>query len=304
LSRSIFALALIGALISCGPHAVFAQDKPQNPWSFSLEGGAALQSDTDLKEEDGEFSVDRTFIAANLDYSWNPRQSVGVSIGSGRTDYDFAWLEPEDPAPWDKIEDFRASVSTRFAAGETGTVFLIPTVRYNGEKNARSSDSRTWGLYAAAAWRLSEDLTIGPGLGVFSRLEDGARVFPFLVIDWNIGERWNLSTGRGLAASQGPGLTLSYQVSPSWSLGVAGRYERVEFRLDEEGPVPGGVGEDQSFPLVFTTSWSPGPAVSLSLFAGIEFAGELKLKDSDGELLSQSEYDAAAIYGATFEFSF
>ena len=90
------------------------------------------------------------------------------------------------------------------------------------------------------AWRINEDLTVGPGIGVFDRIEDSTRVFPILLIDWNIRERWNLSTGRGLAASQGPGLTLSYNLSPAWSFGLSGRYEEVQFRLDDEGPAPGG----------------------------------------------------------------
>ena len=154
------------------------------------------------------------------------------------------------------------------------------------------------------AWRINADLTIGPGIGVFDRIEDSTRVFPILLIDWNFGERWNLSTGRGLAASQGPGLTLSYKLSPAWSFGLSGRYEEVQFRLDDEGPAPGGVGTDQSLPLVLSAAWEPSSAVSLSIFAGMEFAGELEWKNANGEVLSQQDYDAAPIIGATFKFEF
>jgi hypothetical protein len=153
-------------------------------------------------------------------------------------------------------------------------------------------------------WRLNDDLTIGPGIGVFSRLESGTKAFPILAIDWNINERWNLSTGRGLAASVVPGLSLNYKINDDWSLGLSGRYEDVEFRLNEEGVAPGGIGRDQSIPLIFAAGLTPNKKLSLSVFAGLEFAGKLKLKDSAGVVLEESKYDLALLAGATFEFRF
>ena len=149
-----------------------------------------------------------------------------------------------------------------------------------------------------------KDLTIGPGIGVFSRLEDGTKFFPILAIDWNISERWNLSTGRGLAASQGPGLTLSYQLNPAWSFGLTGRYEEIEFRLDREGETPNGIGRDESFPLVLSARLDPNSKVSLSMFMGVELGGSLTLMDESGKTISESDYDPAALFGATFAFRF
>jgi opacity protein-like surface antigen len=291
------------SLLCAAPAMLFAQaPPPASPWSFSIEGGFAAQQETDFKDSEGDFSVDRVFIGAGLDYRWNFRNSLGISIGGGNSDYTFGGLEGE--APWDKIENRRVSLVGRFGFGETGSIFIIPTLRFNGESGASSSDSRNWGLLGGVAWRINADLTIGPGIGVFDRIEDSTRVFPILLIDWNFGERWNLSTGRGLAASQGPGLTLSYNLSPAWSFGLSGRYEEVQFRLDDEGPAPGGVGTDQSLPLVLSAAWEPSSAVSLSIFAGMEFAGELEWKNANGEVLSQQDYDAAPIIGATFKFEF
>jgi hypothetical protein len=286
-------------------HGLSAQAPPQDPVSFSADGGVSFQSGTDLKDSDGSFSVDRWFVSAGVTYSWDRRNSLGLTAGGGSSKYDFDELTGFGPdGPWEEIEDTRISIIGRFGFGDRGSLIVIPTARFNGEKDSDTSDGRTWGLFAAAAWRLSGDLTIGPGIGVFSRLENGTRVFPILVIDWNISERWNLSTGRGLAASQGPGLTLSYEISEHWDLGLSGRYENTEFRLDEAGPNPGGVGKDQSFPLVASIAWNPNKVVGLSLFAGMEFSGELKLKDADGNLLEKSKYDSAPLFGGTFELRF
>lgn len=285
--------------------ALEAQAPPVDPVSFSFDGGAALQSNSDLKDSEGSFSVNRWFVSMGVTYSWDYRNSLGLVVGGGASKYDFDDLVTIGGGePWNEIEDTRISMVGRFGFGEKGSVILIPTVRYNGEDNSKTTDGRTWGLFAAAAWRLSPDLTIGPGFGVFSKLESGTRFFPVLVIDWNISERWNLSTGRGLASSQGPGLALTFQASETWSMGLAGRYENLEFRLDEEGVAPGGIGRDKAIPVVASVAWEPNKHVKLSLFGGIEFAGKLKLKNSLDETISETKYDPAAIYGGTFEFRF
>jgi hypothetical protein len=36
----------------------------------------------------------------------------------------------------------------------------------------------------------------------------------------------------------------------------------------------------------------------------MEFSGELKLKDADGNLLEKSKYDSAPLFGGTFELRF
>ena len=301
-STSLTFAALFSLLCA---QAVAAQTPRTDTLIVNLDGGLAFQSSADLKDSEGSFSVNRWFASIGLNYAWDARKSIGISFGGGGSKYDFDDLtEIGGGIPWKEVEDSRISITGRFGFGDTGSIILIPTARYNGGKDSNTSDGRTYGLYAAAAWRISKDLTIGPGIGVFSRLEDSARIFPILVIDWDISERWNLSTGRGLAASQGPGLTLSYALSQSWSLGIAGRYENTEFRLDENGPTPGGVGRDQSIPVVAMATWDPNRIVDLSVFAGIELNGKLKLKNALGESVAESSYDPAPIFGATFKLRF
>jgi len=305
MNRSIRFTAVITVFALLYTTPVLAQPQQAGPWFFRIDAGGAHQSEADLKDSTGGFSLDRWFVGAGVDYALSRRNSIGISVGGGQSDYDFT----DDSgfgggAPWDKIDDSRVSLNGRFGFGETGSIFIIPTLRFNGEKDASSSDSRTWGLFAAATWKVRENLTIGPGIGIFSRLEGSTKFFPVLAIDWDINDRWNLSTGRGLASSQGPGLNLSYKLNEDWSLGVAARYESLEFRLDDEGPAAGGVGRDKSLPFVFTANLTPSKKLNLSVFAGVEFAGEIKLKDAQDILVEESKYDPAAIFGATFEYRF
>ncbi len=56
--------------------------------------------------------------------------------------------------------------------------------------------------------------------------------------------------------------------------------------------------------MVASAAWHPNPTVNLSVFAGIELNGKLKLKNAQGELLEESSYDPAPIFGATFALRF
>ena len=93
-------------------------------------------------------------------------------------------------------------------------------------------------------------------------------------------------------------------MAPAWRLGIAGRYEEVEFRLDDDGPAPGGVGEDRALPLVLTASWEPNTSVRMDVFAGLEFGGQLKLYDNRGKVFESRDYDTVPVFGATASFSF
>lgn len=304
MNKRVFRLFIpLAGLLFSG--TLLAQPQQIGPWAVSVEGGAVSQSEADLDDESGSFDYNRWFAGASLDYLWSPRTALGVSIGGGQASFGFKDVTGiAEGAPWDDIEDYRVSVISRFAINDRVSGIVIPSWRVNRESGASTGDAQTWGLLAGVSWRLSDTLTLGPGIGVFDRLEESTAVFPILVIDWDITERWNLSTGRGLAASQGPGLTLSYQATDAWSLGVAARYEQIDFRLNDEGPAPGGVGRDEVLPLVFSAEWSPNPGTRLSLFAGAEFAGELELADAAGTTIASSDYDAPFIFGGSFSFRF
>ena len=275
------------------------------PVSFTVEGGGFYQPSTDLDGTPGGFSVSRGFLSVSGDYRFATRGSVGLSFGGGVTEYDFdadTGLAAGDP--WSRIEDYRISVPISFSVGSRAQAFLAPSVRWNAESDANLDDGRTFGAFAGIAWRLGDRLTLGPGLGVFEELSGGTNVFPILIIDWAITERLSFSTGSGLAATQGPGLSLNYAVNDAWSVGIAGRYESVEFRLDDKGIAPGGIGRDEVFPLVATAVWSPNPAVRLSAFAGVEIGGELSLLDENERTIDESDYETAPIFGGTFSVRF
>ncbi len=286
--------AALAATLAAAAAPAAAQDRgAPGPWVVTLDGFTGYQAPADI-DGGGDVAIGRAFGSVTVSRFRDPRNQIGVTLGTGRTWYDFGGSAE---APWGDIRDARISLPTRFAVSDRATVTLVPSLRFDAEEGVDLADGQTEGVFAAVTWRLSDRLTIGPGVGAFTGLDDDANVFPILAIDWEIAPRLRLSTGQGVGASQGPGLTLSYALTDALRVGVAGRYESTQFRLDDDGPAPGGIGEDEAFPIVATFTWEPNPGISASGFAGVETGGELTVRDAGDRLVERRDVDPAPVAG-------
>lgn len=297
MSRSI--VFLIAVYVIFAGQLAGAQER--DGWSTQIDGLTVFQGDTDI-DDGSEFSASRTFLRGTSTYGFGNGTSVGVSASFGMFNYDF---DNSAADPWNDIRDIRLSIPMRFRGSENTTFFVSPQARWDYESGVSASDGYTYGVFAGLAWKISDSLTIGPALGAYSQLEEsGADVFPALLVDWDITDRWNLNTGSGIGATAGPGLTLGYSFSDSVRLALSARLESVRFRLDDNGVAPNGVGEDESTPVVFSLQYNPSPGLSVSAFAGAEFDGTLTLDDENGNQVSRESYDTAPLAGISVRLRF
>ncbi len=312
MSRTLFLTSLLISICIGVPSIVFGQDKDLKPpysgapdgWASMARGGAVYQFDTDL-DEGGSFNSTRFTIQAGSGYSWDPQTNVSFSLGYGYNSYDFSGNGGVGSLnPWEDIHTISFGIPARYGIDNHWTAFVIPAVRSTGESGATFDDTVTGGVLGGFSYRFSDKLTIGPGIGVISQLEESATVIPILIIDWKITDQWSLDTGRGLGATLGPGLTLNYQPNRMWRFGIGGRYEKLRFRLDKTGAIGGGVGEDSSFPLFVSGTYNVNPKTNVSLVGGLELGGELKLEDKDGRTIEKESYDTGIFLGFTFNTRF
>ena len=295
-----FATALTLSAAVCGLHAQPAA----TGWQISAEAGAVHQWQSGI-DEGGDLSVDAWSFRLGANRAWTSALRAGLSAGVGQRNYQFTGAAGFGGSrPWSDVRDARISASLNWQANERWNVFAIPTVRWSAETGAALDDGRTGGLLAAATYRVNDRLSIGPGFGVFSELEDETGWFPILAVDWQITDRMSLRTGRGFASTRGPGLALVWDASERWSFSVGGRYEKERFRLDDGGIAPDGIGQETSVPLYLGITRSFGRTASFSVIAGAKMGGRLRLEDDNGDLLEESDYDTAPFAGATFDLRF
>jgi outer membrane receptor protein involved in Fe transport len=279
--------------------AAAAQPNPgSDGWQWRLEGAALHQFETSL-DSGGDMSAQRFFASAGASRMFADRWRVGAAIGYGEDRYDFAGATGFGALdPWDRIRELRLSMSLQYFAGDAWTFYAIPSLRFNAESGASLSDGQTVAVLAGAAYRVSDRLSIGPGLGVSSELEDDVSVFPILLIDWQISDTLSLETGGGFAASRGPGLQLRWRYSPRWQFALGARYEKTRFRLDDDGPAVDGVGEDKAIPIYALAEFNVTNDTALTFIGGAEVGASLRLEDASGALVSDSDLSTAPFFGA------
>jgi hypothetical protein len=281
-------------------------------WQYQIETGAIAGQSASM-DAGGDVSVNVWSSRLAARYSWANGLSAGLSLGYGEQRYDFD-TDPVGPngtvtgfsgnAPWSRIRNVRVSAPVFWQPNERWNLFAIPTMRWNAERNAALDDGRIGGLLTAASYRVNDRLSIGPGFGVFSELEDDTSWFPILAIDWRITDSLTLSTGRGFAATRGPGLSLGWEANEHWSVSLGGRYEKERFRLDKRGVAPGGIGESQATSVYLVVTRRLGYVGSISAIAGVDLNGSLRLEDADGDLLERTDYGSASYFGATAQLRF
>ena len=277
---------------------------PEIGWSASMRGGYVHQFDADI-DNGGSFSVNRLFTQGGVTHTSSGGTSISLTFGYGLDDYDFS----DDSGvggvrPWEDIHTFRLSVPSRWRVSEKWTGFAVPTLRFTGESGADVSDSLTGGAFAGFSYKFSDRLSIGPGIGVLTQLEDSTNVIPIVVINWKITDTLSLNTGRGIGSSLGPGLTFDWQPSRNWVFSIGGRYERLRFRLADDGAVTNGIGDDRSIPIYGGFAYSFTPMVRISVVGGIGLGGELRLEDEGGKTITEIDHDPTGFLGIAFSASF
>ncbi|MCJ7715191.1 MAG: hypothetical protein MUO54_01555 [Anaerolineales bacterium] len=273
-------------------------------WSAFTRGGYVHQMDTDI-DNGGSFSVNRFFIQGGPTYVSDKGTSISLAVGYGFDGYNFSGNTGfGGQNPWEDIHSLRFSIPLRWKINEQWTGFVSPTIRFTGEKEADFDNALTGGGFVAFSYRYGDRLTIGPGIGVLTQLEDSTRVIPILIINWKITDTLSLNTGRGIGATLGPGLTFDWRPSRTWSFSIGGRYERLRFRLDEEGAVPNGVGDDRSFPIFGGITYSFTPMIRIGVLGGVEVGGELRLEDENGNTIINEDHDPTGFLGITFSARF
>ncbi len=242
------------------------------------------------------------------------RLSLGLSASAGLRHYDFrgdSGLTAGGAAPWDTAQTWGLGANALYRADEQLLLFAGLNGSSRGEPGAEFDQTLTGGISLGFAWTFSKELTLGLGMIAQTRLEDDLFVLPFPTVRWTLpGDpqgRWRVQMG---AVEGGPpavaGAALFYTPSPAFSAfgGIGAAGIGGDFRLDDDGPAPGGVAREQSFPLILGVDWRPATTVQVSAFAGVSLVGEIELLDSEGRTLGKRDVDPAPTAGLAVTWRF
>jgi len=222
--------------------------------------------------------------------------------------YDFSGGSSQSIAalnPWENIHTVQLGLPIKWDFAENWSFFGIPAIRSVGESGASFSDTLSGGVITGVSYKFGDRLTLGPGIGYISQIEDSASIFPVIFVNWKITDSLALSTGPGSGATLGPGLALNWQVTESTRMSFGARYEKLRFRLDDDNRASSsGVGEDRAIPVYAAVSFVSGKGWNVSMLGGVSFGGRLDLSDQSGSSIIKQDYDPSPFLGLSASFSF
>jgi len=288
---AVAAFAASGAAQAQGNWRPFASITPAYVGKADLDGG-------------GDYSAFSTFVRAGVAGSIGGANLAGVTFNYDYSDYSFS--NPAafgGVAPWNAVRRYGVAAPLIFGVGDGWLLSVIPSLDWFRENGADEGESLTWGGVFSATRFFDGGNRLGLGLGVFQRLQK-TTVFPLLLIDWKLGDRWRLVNPLPAGPTGPAGLEIDYRLDGGWNLGLGAARRTTRFRLSESGPVPNGIGEERGFPVFLRATRNFGAGMTMNLYAGVVTAGQLRVEDPGGNTLREVDTDPAPLLGVTFSARF
>jgi hypothetical protein len=298
------ALATVALVLLLPVALALAQDAEETLGEEALpqarvvgEAGYAYQGKADI-DGGGDLRVNRFDVGllgrADLleQFRWTNTFFFAVN------DYDFGGGGFSSGDPWGTILTLRLVTRLRYQLNEQWGVSGGGVFMFSPETGADWGDSFTGGGLVGVDFRHSKTLFVSLGVAVVSQIEDDARVTPSVILNWLPHERWAVRVG-AVPASGGAAAAaeVAYRVAQPLEIGLGLLSHQRRFRLDDSGPAPDGVGEDNNLLLRLRLGWDITPQISLAFLGGVALGGEVQLDDRNGNRINKQDYDPAPYIG-------
>ncbi len=323
-TRILIRSAVFASLVAVGG-AVHAQDGTQDgaPNGTEKEVESIAESDgpgvilsLDLKGQftaEADFdnasggTIESTSFGADLGIMVpiDERARLMLTFGVGITDYD---ITPAAGA----VGTTAATVGTQFdtvmeynfngmysrAMNAKTSFFVGGGVGFAAEGGG--SDGFLWNALGGFSHKVNPQLSVGLGVGVFSRIEDDVRILPLPQISYQIDEHWSIG-------STGPGARLNYKWSDQLGMGIQAKFDGKSFRIDDDNTlVPDGAVNISGVPVSYYIDYKGGENSRVSLFAevGAVLGASMEVLNSSGNTVIDEDIDPSVFVGAGLKIQF
>ena len=301
------AAAIVAALLAFAGAVQAADPAVEAPGSAGAAGTTTTfvsvtpvyQGRADL-DGGGDVRFDGVVLRGGMVFDLGRGNRAGITLAYDYLDYSFSIPQAlGSNAPWGTLQRYGITAPLSFDVGSGWILGVAPAFDWFREKGAGSGDSFSWGATFSGTRRFADGNDFGLGVAVFDGIED-TLVFPFVTVDWRLGDRWRLINPLASGPTGPAGLELDYEFGNGWTAGVGAAWRVLRFRLSESGPTPNGIGEERGMPVFLRLTQQFGRQTALHLYGGVVLNGQLRIEDSSGGRLRQDDRDPAPLFGATF----
>lgn len=271
-----------------------AEDAPA-AITISLTPRVEHTFEAELKDSGAKSSITRAGLNVDLRGPISERWRWSLALNEESSWYNWQDISRLLPSaggrqPIGEAHEVSILPGASFGINKEWSVFGGAIVQFAGERDADVGDSATFGGFGGVRYVLNDAITLSFGIGVKSRLESSAGFIPFLGLNWKITDKVTL-------ASEGTGVRVSAAITDAWTFSIFGRYERREYRLDDDNPIPEGVARDTRIPIGAGVAWRPCDRFRVSLDGGVIVYQEFIFDDRDGNRIARDRTEPAAFVG-------
>lgn len=300
------ALATLACLAA--PAAAQLTDAPPDATRDRLPGpeiswrAAGLYTSPGMLDTAGELSVWRLNGSVDLRIPVDRRTRLRFSFETFQSFYETdgvtGTLVPGRlSTPFDTVHEYDLYFGVESSISGDWSWYAGGRLSSGGESGADFNDTLTYGGLAGVRYQATDTLSIGLGVLVTSQLEDDAFIIPIPSIDWQITETMRLYT-------QFRRIALGFDVTDQLEIGAWGRFERREFRLNDDPGTPEGVVRETRFPIGFFAEYQPATNISIRGEIGSATFGNFEVFDSSGNEVLDTDVDTSLAVGVHLHVTF
>jgi hypothetical protein len=287
-----------------GASVAAAQQPADDPLQWRVRGGVVHQLETDI-DTGGEYDVSRAGFDVQAIYEFNPDLTLDAQIGYEFSTYGFSGSTGFGGLdPWDDIHTVRVRALFNWRLTEEWAFVGGPVLELSAENGADIDDGFAAGGVISATYKFNDDLTFGGGVLLISEIEKTLAAFPVFIVNWRINDFWTIRNNLAPFGGHGGGIEAVWNISDEWDVAFGAQYQWRQFKLDDTGSAPNGVGEDLSVPFYVNARWNATSNVTVSMAVGVSVAGEFELQNSSGDTILDENFDPTAIFALSGSITF
>jgi hypothetical protein len=275
---------------------------PQNSGTKAMVSVVGINQFNTSLNSGGNFNWSYASASLGLINNVSPATTLGVSLRYESQFWNWGSMQGyglSDKKPWSTILTPSISFLYSHHLDSDWKLNLAPTIESTGEQGTKIGDSLTYGAIVNASKQLTPTLNLGLGTGVFRQI-DTNRIFPFLVIDWKITDRWNLNNPFPGGPAGGAGLELTYAVSPQFRVSGGAAYRSYRFRLNSSSAYADGVGQNKFIPIFAKFSYAFDRTTLLDFYTIANVGGSISAINANGNTVLNTNYKTAPAIALNF----
>lgn len=181
------------------------------------------------------------------------------------------------------------------------SAIALATVGVAGSEDARIDDSQYYSIAGLARYRPSKDFDLSFGALVETRFDRTPGVTPFVAMNWQIDEHWNLV----LWDPADYGSRIAYGFTDTLRAGIRFDVNNRSWRLDEKASDSNGAASLQSrYDMVGLEGSYQSRTTCVRLWGGTIIKQKTTIRDTDGGVLFEDEVEPSPTIGLHFHHSF